>query len=318
MVQMRKFGQLSQQVSVIGFGGGAISGEGGGYGFGQVSEADSIELVHACLDAGINLFDTAPIYGFGTSEQRLGKALHDRRDQAFIVSKAGVTWDEKKRVRMDNSPDVVNSMLEQSLRDLQTDYIDLYFIHWPSKDTDISEPMRVLADAKKAGKIRAIGLSNTYDADLRKAMEIERVDVVQAEYNLLKRKVEGELFPLVREFGLGFMSWGTLEKGILTGRVTKDRKFDQHDSRSRAPWWTKTDHSAKFAAMDKINRILAEANHSGLELAIGYLLSHNEVSTALCGIKNKDQLKSAVNALENLPSDEVLQACRDVAIEFGL
>ena len=140
-------------------------------------------------------------------------------------------------------------MLNQSLKNLQTDYIDLYFIHWPSPETPIVETMQVLAKAKAQGKIRAIGLSNTNAQDIEAAMAVERIDVLQAEYNAFKREVEQSLFPAINEHGMGFMSWGTLEKGILSGRVTADRKFDEHDSRSRAPWWLNDDHKPKFDAM---------------------------------------------------------------------
>jgi len=156
----------------LAFGGAAISGEGGGYGFGDINENDSIELLNSAYDKGIRIFDTAPIYGFGLSEVRMGKAFKQTRDKVFIVSKSGVTWGENKRVDMTNDPVVTTKMLEQSLRDLQSDYIDLYMIHWPDTRVDIRRPLEVLAKAKHQGKIKHIGLCNTNIADLEKGSEI--------------------------------------------------------------------------------------------------------------------------------------------------
>ena len=126
--------QLLKRLSKLplAFGGAAISGEGGGYGFGDISESAAIDLLKEAYDLGFTIFDTAPIYGFSLSEKRMGKAFKSMRDKVFIVSKSGVTWNESKRVDMTNDPKVARLMLEQSLRDLESDYIDLYMIHWPS------------------------------------------------------------------------------------------------------------------------------------------------------------------------------------------
>ena len=166
-MKYRKFGLLDIEISAVGFGAASISGEGGGYGFGDISDQEAIDLVHCAQDMGINLFDTAPIYGFGLSEQRLGKALQGaRRDDAFIVSKCGIAWDDARRVRIDNSPETTRSMIEQSLRDLQTERIDLYLVHWPDGNVDIRRPIEVMARAQEEGKLGAIGLSNTNPEDL--------------------------------------------------------------------------------------------------------------------------------------------------------
>ena len=317
-MQYRRFGKTDYDVSVIGFGGAAISGEGRGYGFGAISEDASIALCHRCIDAGINLFDTAPVYGFGTSEQRLGKALLGRRDDVFLVSKSGITWDDNKRMHVTNEPDVASRMLEQSLRDLRTEYLDLYLVHWPDKDVDIRRPVEALRKAQEQGKIRFIGLSNTNPDDLTKAMEVAEIAVLQSELSLFHRGPVDDLYPMAREHDLGFMTWGTLDKGILTGRVTRERTFDRHDLRSRAPWWTKVDRTPKFEAMAEIEPLLRDAGHSGLELALGYVLALQETSTALCGVRDRGQLESAIAALDNLPSADVIDAARQIAENNGI
>lgn len=315
MISKRPFGTLDFQVSEIGFGGASISGDGGGYGFGHISDEEAIALLGDSFDRGINLFDTAPVYGFRKSEERIGKALSGNRDKLFIVSKGGITWDDRKRIHIDNNPKVLQKMLEQSLKDLQTEYIDLYMIHWPDKNIDIRKPMEYLSQAKEANKIRAIGLCNTFDDDIKKASEIDRIDALQGECNLFNPLPFQALHSTLREYKMGFMGWGTLDKGILTGRVTPDRTFDPVDARSWAPWWKHEDRAPKYKAMKRINRLLQENNHSGLELALGYVLQYTELSTALCGIRNTEQLTSSINALKNLPDSAILEEARSIAEE---
>lgn len=315
MISKRPFGSLDFQVTEIAFGGGAISGEGGGYGFGHVSDEDAISLLQEAHDRGINLFDTAPVYGFGLSEKRMGKAFLGKRDRVFIVSKGGIPWDDNKRLKLDNSPKVIQKMLEQSLKDLRTDYIDLYMIHWPDNNVDIRKPMEYLSKVKEEGKIRVIGLCNSFVEDINRACEIERVDVLQSEFNLFNSSAKDTLFDIIREKKMGFMSWGTLDKGILTGRVTPERKFDEVDARSWAPWWKNDDKTSKYKAMERINELLKETEHSGLELALGFVLQFQEISTALCGVRNTEQLETAVKALKNLPDEDVLNEAKSIADE---
>jgi len=315
MITTRPLGSLAVQVSVIGFGGAAISGEGGGYGFGHITEDEALLLLRTSFERGITLFDTAPVYGFGMSEQRIGKALSTNRGKTVIVSKGGVTWDNNMRIGIDNSPKVIQQMLEQSLKDLRTDYIDLYMIHWPDKNIDIRKPLEYLSRAKDEKKILAIGLCNSCVDDIAKASEVDRIDVLQGELNLFNSSTYETLESTLQEEKMGFMSWGTLDKGILTGRVTPDRLFDEVDARSWAPWWKKADRSHKYRTMKRIGDLLQESNHSGLELALGYVLHFDEVSSALCGMRDTEQLDSAVNALNNLPAHDILEEAESIVAE---
>ena len=313
-MQYRPFGKLDVEVSVVGMGAASISGEGGGYGFGSITEDHSIALVHQAQDAGINLFDTAPIYGFGMSEQRLGKALTgERRQRAFVVSKSGITWDPNQAVRIDNSPEVTEAMLEQSLRDLKTDWIDLYLVHWPDPKNDIRKTIEVLVQAREAGKIRAFGLSNTHPEDIARASEIAVPEVLQAQFNLFENGPAKTLFPVVSKESMGFMSWGTLDKGILTGRVNANRTFEASDVRSHAPWWTSEDHTPRYRAMEQITPLLEDAKHNGVELALTHVLDHPQTSTALCGFRTPDQLEGVCAAVDHLLPTALLSTAREIA-----
>lgn len=297
----RKLGTTGEEISAITFGGASISGEGKGYGFGSISADESVSLLHEAIDLGINCFDTAPIYGFGESEKRMGRAFKDRRKDVFLVSKSGISWHENKRVDMNNDPIIAKRMIEQSLVDLHTDYIDLYMVHWPDKKHDIRDTLKVFVDAQKAGKIKYIGLCNTNLNELEKAKEIAKIDVIQSEYNFLMRHNE-EIFPYINKQDVGFMSWGTLEKGILTGRVGKDRKFDDNDCRKTAPWWKKDEVLKKIEVVEKISEHIKDKNFDLLSFTLGFNLSKSELTSALCGARNSGQLTGLVKALENLPT----------------
>lgn len=291
----------------IGFGGASISGEGAGYGFGDISEDNAISLLNHAFDRGLRVFDTAPIYGFGESERRIGKAFNKKRDQVFIVSKSGVTWDQNKRVDMSNDPKVTQKMLEQSLRDLNTEYIDLYMIHWPDQRVDIRRPMEVLAEAKHQGKIKHIGLCNSNKEDFEAASSIEKIEVFQSQFNYFEKGEVENTFPICREKNVSFMSWGTLDKGIITGRVTKERKFDASDCRSWAPWWKSIDKDSRYQEMARIKEKLNEYGFNTIQFALSFNLSFSEITMLLCGTRNHEQLDSLIESYNKRIPTEVLQ-----------
>lgn len=287
----------------IAFGGAALSGTGGGYGFGEINDSEG--LLKTAFDHGIRVFDTAPIYGFGLSEKRIGKAFSKVRDQVFVISKGGITWDQNKRVDLNNSPQVMQKMLDQSLRDLNFDYIDMYMIHWPDPRVDIRKPMEFLSKEKKKGKILHIGLCNTNPEDLQRALEIDNVDLIQSELNIFTQNAYKNIESYLDE--IPFMSWGTLDKGIISGKVKADSKFEKIDARSWAPWWKKSNKDIKISKMEKIEELLTKKGHTGLELALAYNLSFSGVKNILCGIKSIDQLKSILLALKNPPTKSLIQ-----------
>lgn len=290
----------------LAFGGASISGEGAGYGFGNISEDDAISLLNYAVERGVRIFDTAPIYGFGSSEVRMGKAFKQNREDVFLVSKSGVTWHENKRVDMSNDPVVTQKMLEQSLRDLQSEYIDLYMVHWPDERVDIRKTLEVLAKAKIDGKIKHIGLCNTTLEEYGKASEVDKIEVIQSQLNFFERDVQKDILPLAKNDDLSFMSWGTLDKGILTGRVNRERKFDKADCRNWAPWWKAMDKESRYLVMDRIMPLLKEHGHTGLEMALSFNLQQDGVSTLLCGARNHEQLDGVLAAFENKLSEELL------------
>ncbi|MBT3234604.1 MAG: hypothetical protein HN353_01495 [Bdellovibrionales bacterium] len=292
----------------IGFGGASISGEGGGYGFGEISSDRAVTLLLHAVELGVTIFDTAPVYGFGESERRIGKAFANCRDQVFIVSKCGVDWHKSQRINMTNDPQVAAKMLEESRQRLDSDYIDLYMIHWPDKRVDIRRPMELLAKAKERGQIRHIGLSNTNADDLSAALEIAPVEAIQQEHNLFAPTTATALTKMIEKQRISVMGYGTFDKGILTGRVTPQRQFDATDLRSWAPWWknSRPDHRVKKA--EKLLPILAEHQVGAVSFALSYNRFIRQVEISLCGVRNIEQLQSTLTALEQSPTEATINS----------
>ncbi len=300
----------SLKLGNLGFGAAAISGDEGGYSFGAISEEDARSLVRQAYERGIKLFDTAPIYGFGESERRLGKTFRpSERERVFFISKSGVTWHQNRRVNMTNDPSVALSMLHQSLKDLRSDYIDLYMIHWPDEKIDIRATLEPLARAQEEGKIKYLGLCNSNPEELSRAQEIAEIRVIQNELNIFSRASVPFIEEVLVKEAISFMSWGTFDKGILTGRVSKKRHFDSSDCRSWAPWWKAIKKDERYEWVQKFQELLRETSHTLQSLAIGHNLSLAGVDMVLCGIRNSEQLESALAASENpAPSVVVNQA----------
>ena len=268
----------------MGLGGAAISGEGGGYGFGALSEKEAESLLSFAWESGIRLYDTAPIYGFGVSEERMGKFLPQ---EAFIVTKGGVHWHESKRVNMTNEPKVIEEMLLASLKRLKRDMIDLYMIHWPDPQVDIRKPLEVLNRFQEQKKIKHIGLCNTNASDFEKSKEVCEVVALQSEFNLFADQNFSELPNLFT------MGWGTLDKGILSGRVNAERKFDKDDCRSWAPWWNRKEVLAKVQKVQSFEPNLKKHQVSMKHFALQFALNEG-VSMPLIGAKSQSDLKEVL------------------------
>ena len=192
-MEYRKFGKTGVDISAIGFGCWEIGG-----GYGSIEETDFIRAINRALDAGINSYDTAEAYGFGASEKSLAKALGKRRKEAVITTKFGVGYPDTPNYR-DSTRKRVMESIEKSLKALETDYVDVYLIHWPDRNVPFEEPMRALDDLVKQGKVKAVGLSNFKLNEIEACMKARRVDVVQYCWNMFDRRMQKEIFPYCRE-----------------------------------------------------------------------------------------------------------------------
>jgi myo-inositol catabolism protein IolS len=294
-MQYRENKALAKSLSVLGLGGAAVSGEGGGYGFGPMDEKQAEALLRASWEAGINLYDTAPIYGFGLSEERFGRYLPQ---EAVIVTKGGVDWHSSKRVNMTNDPKVIEKMMLESLKRLRRDWHDVYMIHWPDPRVDIRRPLEVLRKYQEKSVIKEIGLCNTNLDDLKKAHEVAPITFLQSELNAYSTRSFDELEGEWKKYFT--MSWGTFDKGILTGRVDEQRKFDQTDCRSWAPWWNKKEVASKIERVKKLQRILADYNISLMQFCLQFNLKYFALDSCLIGLKNNKDLVEATSNLQKI------------------
>ena len=300
-MEYRQFGQTGIQISAIGFGCWEIGG-----GYGSIEETEFIKAINRALDVGINSFDTAEAYGFGASEKSLAKALGSRRKEAIITTKFGVGYPKATNYR-DSSRQRVMDSIDKSLKALETDYVDVYLIHWPDRSIPFEEPMRALDDLVKQGKARAVGLSNFQLSEIETCMKARRVDVVQYCWNMFDRRMQKEIFPYCRENRIGVMAYGSLAYGMLTGTFNEEMTFDKGDWRSKRGQLLNInlfqhlfgpDHFLKnLRAVEDLKAMAQRYGKSLPQFALRWTLSNPVVSTALVGCRNPKEVDDNVGAL---------------------
>ena len=281
----------------------------GGYGWGAVQEAELIDAVQTALDNGINFYDTADTYGLGQSEITLGKALGDRRKDAVIATKFGVRAGNGKTF-YDNSPEYIEQALDASLKRLDTDYIDLYQVHYRDGVTPISVVAETLERMKESGKIRYYGLSNISMKDYEELAPYKGKFVsFQDEYSLACRKNERDMLALSDKLSMTPLTWGSLGQGILTGKYDKTNvNFDSSDRRSRDIYVNF--HGKKLLKnleiVETMRPIAAAHNKSVAAVAIRFILDHIPDSVVLCGAKRPAQILSNAEGSDwKLTSEEI-------------
>ena len=273
----------------------------GGYGWGSnVQEQEHIDAVNVALDNGVNFFDTADTYGLGQSEITLGKALGSNRHNAVIATKFGVHAKQGQPTFYDNSPEWIKQSIEGSLRRLNTDYVDLYQVHYRDNKTPISEVIGALEDLKNKGYIRYYGLSNIHKNDIEELKEYKGKFVsFQDEYSLACRKNEEDMVDLADKLALSPLTWGSLGQGILTGKYDINTKFDANDRRSRDIYVNFHGEKLKknLEIVEEMKKIANENNKSIPSIAIRFILDYIKDSVVLVGVKRPAQLLSNIEAI---------------------
>jgi aryl-alcohol dehydrogenase-like predicted oxidoreductase len=300
-MEFRKFGKTGIEISAIGIGCWEIGG-----GYGSIEESDFIKAVNRALDLGVNSFDTAEAYGFGASEKSLAKALGSRRKEAVITTKFGVGYPEAPGYR-DSSRKRVGESIDKSLKNLNTDYVDVYLIHWPDRNIPFEEPMRALDDLVKQGKVKAVGLSNFKLNEIEECMRARRVDVVQYCWNMFDRRMQKDIFPYCRENNIGVMAYGSLAYGMLTGTFNEEMTFDKGDWRAKRGQLANLnlfqhlfgpDHYLKnLRAVEDLKKMAKSYGKSLPQFALRWTLSNPVISTALVGCRNEREVDDNVGAL---------------------
>ncbi|MBT4512997.1 MAG: aldo/keto reductase [Chloroflexi bacterium] len=277
------------ELSRIGFGCWQL----GGHGWGNVSEQEMVYAVHKAIDLGINLFDTAPVYGLGHSEELLGKTLGAKRKDVIIATKLGLTWKKDGTFRKFNdcSQRNIEREINMSLKRLQTDYVDLYQIHWPDPNTPIEETFFALEKLRQEGKVRHFGCCNFNLELLKKASKYGQIETLQLRYNLIERRAERALMPFCISNGISVISYSSLADGLLSGKYTSNSIFGTDDHRSHDQYFTKESLSENMIFVEKVKLVAKHLSKTPSQIALRWVLENPAVTTALVGIKSVSQIE---------------------------
>jgi aryl-alcohol dehydrogenase-like predicted oxidoreductase len=299
-METRRFGDTDLVTSALGFGTWELGTT--QYGYIDVQEASA--AIGAAIDSGITLIDTAEVYGPYHAEEILGKALGNRRKDIILVTKVGFEIDEKSKIvgRIATRESVL-ARTEGCLERLNTDWIDLLLIHWPDHDTPIEESMGALEELKAAGKIRHYGVSNFTVEMMQECERHGHLATNQVGYHLFDRRMETEVLPYCLEHGIGFMGYGTLGYGLLTGALTPDTTFEESDWRSEGgafglPLFEQAHFHKELECVERLRAFAADAGKSVAQLAIAWALGHPAVTVALVGIRNRSELEENLAAAD--------------------
>jgi len=300
-MEYRKLGDL--EVSVIGYGAWGI---GGAPFWKNEGDKKSIESIKASFDLGINIFDTAPVYGFGHSEELIGKALKPLREKVVIATKCGLRWDKDSlsALRKDASRKSILEEVDQSLKRLDTDWIDLYQVHWPDLETSHEETMETLLEIQEQGKIRSIGVSNYSAAQIKECSQYAKIISLQPEYSLLAREIEKEIVPLCIENNIGIIAYSPLSSGVLTGKYDKNTKFKDWRGKGIIGTFAGEGYAKNISKVDLLKAIALEEGKTCGQIAINWVLRQPGLTTALVGVKNQVQMEENLQSIGWQPSKE--------------
>ena len=261
----------------------------GGWLWGGSDEKDAVATIHHALDLGINLIDTAPVYGFGRSEEIVGKALEGRRDKALIATKVGLEWRDDNILR-NSSPARLRQELEDSLKRLKTDVIDIYQVHWPDEGVSFEETAKTLEEFRREGKIRAIGVSNYTPGHMDRFQAAAPIATVQPPYNLFERDIEVDVLPYAKKHHIVVLAYGALCRGLLSGKIKADTTFEGDDLRNMDPKFQAPRRAQYLAAVEGLNNLAKERfGKSVLALAVRWILDRGD-TIALWGARRPSQL----------------------------
>lgn len=303
-MQTRMLGKNGPQLTVLGFGAWAVGGP-WQWGWGKQDDNESIKAIQTAIDNGINWIDTAASYGFGHSEKVVAKAIKGIREKVFVATKCGLIDDGKGNAVRVSNPESIRKEIEDSLRRLQSDYIDLYQIHWPDPKVEVEKSWETMAQLKAEGKVKYIGVSNYKVELLERCMKIERVQSLQPPYSMLKRDYETEVFPYCLKNEIGVVAYSPMQAGLLTGKfdITKVAGDDwrRKDDMFKEPFLSKA-----LAFVEKLKPIADKYGKTVGHVALAWVLSNPAITSAIVGARNDKQSKENIKAADLVLAEEDL------------
>ncbi|MFW6065590.1 MAG: aldo/keto reductase [Planctomycetota bacterium] len=329
-MEYRQLGKSDVKVSAVTLGTWAI----GGWMWGGQDESDAIDAIKRSVDLGVTSIDTAAVYGFGKSEELVGKAVADRRDKVQILTKYGLRWDidaggVEHFDTQDNEgnpitihkyakPDSVIEECERSLKRLGTDYIDLFQCHWRDRSTPVEETFEAIDKLLKDGKILAAGVSNFTVEEIEAANKAVPLAAAQPPFSMVNRGAEKDVIPHCRDNSIGVIVYSPLERGLLTGKVTLDREFPEDDHRSRTPLFSRENRKRVLDFLEKV-RPIANAHDATLaQVVINWTIHRPGITAALVGARNASQAEQNAAAAELKLSDEEMSRIDDLVDDLKL
>ncbi len=265
----------------------------GGWMWGGTDQRESVATIHAALHQGLNLIDTAPVYGFGVSEEIVGTALEGKRNQAVIATKAGLEWRDGKIYRNATRARILHEV-DESLRRLRTDYIDIYQVHWPDPLVPVEETAEAMRSLYEQGKIRAIGVSNFSVEEMERFRRVAPLHVLQSPYNLFERAIEAQILPYCRSHKIVTLGYGALCRGLLSGRMRADTTFEGDDLRKVDPKFQPPRFAQYLDAVRQLEEFAQRRfNRHVIHLAVRWMLDQG-ISVALWGGRHPEQVEAAL------------------------
>jgi len=308
-MQTRQFGNSDMQITPLGLGTWAIGGGGWAFGWGPQDDEASIATIHRAIDLGINWIDTAAVYGLGHSEEIVAKALKGRSDRPYVFTKGSRVWNDQGEITSSLKEQSLRREVENSLRRLEVDTIDLYQLHWPNPDPDIEEGWSTLAKLKSEGKLRYIGVSNFSVEQMERARKIAPITSLQAPYSLIKRDVERDILPYCQEHNIGVIVYSPMMSGLLSGKMTRERidNFPEDDWRQRNEEFQEPRLSRNLKLASLLQDIGYPYNRTTAEVAIAWTLRHPAVTGAIVGGRRPEQVEEIIGAAEFRLSESELE-----------
>ena len=308
-MQTRKLGNSDLDITPVGYGAWAIGGSGWQFAWGSQDDNDSIAAIHRALELGVNWIDTAAVYGLGHSEEVVGAALKSWSGaRPYVFTKCGLRSDTQGNVRKVLNADSIRREVEDSLRRLSLDVLDLYQIHWPPDpdSAQLEEGWSTLASLQQEGKVRWIGVSNFNVQQLRRAQALAPVTSLQPRYSLVHREAEDQVLPYCRRENIGVIVYSPMASGLLTGAMTRERaaKLPKDDWRRTHPDFTEPNLSRNLALVERLQEIARRHDRSTGEVAIAWTLHNPAVTGAIVGARNARQAEGVMRAGELRLTDE--------------
>ncbi|MBC8171289.1 MAG: aldo/keto reductase, partial [Anaerolineae bacterium] len=295
----KTLGSSDMQITPIGFGAWAIGGGNWEYAWGPQDDKESIFAIQRGLDLGMNWIDTAAVYGLGHSEEIVAKALKGMGGtKPYLFTKCSLVWNEQREISSSLQAASVRHELEDSLRRLKVEAIDLYQIHWPDPEDEIEEGWATLAKLKEEGKIRYIGVSNFNVEQMQRVMAIAPITSLQPPYSLINREIEAEILPFCEANNIGVINYSAMQSGLLTGAMTKERvaNFPEDDWRRREPDYQEPRLSRHLKLADLLEKIGKKHDKSAGEVAIAWTLRLPAITGAIVGFRRPSQVDGLIGA----------------------